>query len=114
MELEAVADTTDDLPRIAAQLLAFAGDCRIYLFDGPMGAGKTTLIKVICETLGVTSPMGSPSFSIVNEYESPAGRLCHIDLYRVKNADELAELGMEEYLDSGDYCFIEWPELLRE
>jgi tRNA threonylcarbamoyladenosine biosynthesis protein TsaE len=77
-----------------------------------MGAGKTTLIKAICTALGSKNSMSSPSFSIVNEYESPAGRLFHFDLYRIKNPEELLDIGIEEYLDSGHYCFFEWPEMV--
>jgi len=75
-----------------------------------MGAGKTTLIKVLCENLGVTEPVTSPTFSIVNEYRGPANTIYHFDFYRLKNQTEALDMGYEEYFYSGAYCFIEWPE----
>jgi len=75
-----------------------------------MGAGKTTLIKAICEYLGVTEPATSPTFSIVNEYEGRDERIFHFDFYRLKNETEALDMGYEEYFYSGAYCFIEWPE----
>jgi tRNA threonylcarbamoyladenosine biosynthesis protein TsaE len=99
-----------DLPKTAAQILKFAGDKRIFLFYGDMGAGKTTLIKSMCETLGVNDPVTSPTFSIVNEYIGKAGPIYHFDFYRLKSESEALDMGYEEYFYSGNYCFIEWPE----
>jgi len=103
--------TLDELPQVAARLLEFAGDTRIFLFEGSMGSGKTTLIREICRQLGSTDSFSSPTFSLINEYGSKAGKLYHMDLYRLKGQDELLDLGVEEYLDSGSYIFIEWPQL---
>jgi len=75
-----------------------------------MGAGKTTLIKSLCEYLGVTEPVTSPTFSIVNEYQARDSKIFHFDFYRLKNETEALDLGYEEYFYSGAYCFIEWPE----
>lgn len=76
-----------------------------------MGAGKTTLIKELCRALGVISTVQSPTFSIVNEYSTHEGHLVyHFDCYRLRNEAEAFDIGIEEYFDSGDYCFIEWPE----
>ena len=75
-----------------------------------MGAGKTTLIKSLCECLGTTEPVTSPTFSIVNEYIGANSRIYHFDFYRLKNETEALDMGYEEYFYSGAYCFIEWPE----
>lgn len=96
---------------VAAALLeyALAGD-RIFLLTGDLGAGKTTLVKAFAKVLGIVDPVTSPTFSLVQEYGSPQfGRVVHMDLYRIVNPEELVQLGLEEYLDSGDICLIEWP-----
>ena len=77
---------------------------------GPMGAGKTTFIKYLCEQLGVKDSTSSPTFSIVNEYDSDNGLIYHFDFYRIKDEQEAFDFGYEEYFYSGAYCFIEWPE----
>lgn len=85
---------------------------RVFALHGDLGAGKTTLIKAFCKVLGVADRTSSPSFAIVNEYRTGNGDLLyHFDLYRLKAAEELDGIGFDEYLDSGSYCFIEWPEL---
>ncbi|MCC6372985.1 MAG: tRNA (adenosine(37)-N6)-threonylcarbamoyltransferase complex ATPase subunit type 1 TsaE [Bacteroidia bacterium] len=101
----------DDLKTAAKALLDFAGNEKVFLFYGGMGAGKTTFIKELCTSLGSTDNFSSPTYSIVNEYQSPAGKLFHFDFYRLKNATELLDIGIDEYLYSGNYCFIEWPQL---
>lgn len=98
-----------DLPAIAQQLLNFAGTTRVFLFNGDMGAGKTTFIKAICTALGVTDQATSPTFSIVNEYVAGDKKVYHFDFYRLKNQTEALDMGCEEYFYSGNYCFIEWP-----
>lgn len=98
------------LPEAAAELLAFAGERRVFLFYGEMGTGKTTFIKAICQQLGVADATSSPTFSIVNEYTSPGGAVYHFDFYRIKSEQEALDLGYEEYFYSGNYCFVEWPE----
>lgn len=96
----------------AAELIAFAGAERVFFFEAPMGAGKTTFIKSLCTRLGVVDTMSSPTYSVVNEYAmQDGGRVYHFDLYRLKSSQELMEIGFEEYLGSGNYLFIEWPEL---
>lgn len=105
----------DQLAGLSRQLIELAGDRKIWLFNGEMGAGKTTLIKSICRTLGVTSEMSSPTFSIVNEYKTQNQEsIYHFDLYRLKNPIELRDIGFEEYLHSGNHCFIEWPKLAND
>src|SRR3954463_14816395 len=97
---------------VAKQLIEFAKDKRVFLFEAPMGSGKTTFIKSLCEVLGVTDSMSSPTYSIVNEdHTTGKSKVFHFDLYRLKSSEELFELGFYEYLSSDNYVFIEWPEL---
>lgn len=98
----------DDAVRI---LLKKGGHCFVWLFYGDLGSGKTTVIKKVCEALGVSGGMSSPTFSLVNEYAGDKGKIYHMDFYRVKNA-EVFDLGVEEYFESGSYCFVEWPDRL--
>lgn len=88
----------------------------VFAFYGKMGAGKTTFIKAVCETLGVTDVVNSPTFSIVNEYRSDTtGELIyHFDFYRIKKLEEVYDMGYEDYFYSGAVCFIEWPELIED
>jgi tRNA threonylcarbamoyladenosine biosynthesis protein TsaE len=103
--------TLDDLEKVVKDLIRAAGNCTVWLFYGEMGAGKTTLIKAICGALGVRSLMTSPSFSIVNEYDAGNSNVFyHFDFYRLKNEEEAYDIGVDEYLDSGRLCFVEWPE----
>lgn len=96
----------------AKQLIDFAENEKVFLFDAPMGSGKTTFIKSLCASLGVINTMSSPTYSIVNEYDTNIGyKVYHFDLYRLKSEQELFELGFEDYILSKNYVFIEWPEL---
>ena len=100
-----------DLDGIAKELLEFIGDRRVLCFYGDLGAGKTTFIKAICRQLGVKDEVQSPTFSIVNEYEtSEREPVYHFDFYRLKTEEEAYDLGYEQYLYSNYFCFIEWPE----
>ena len=81
------------------------------LFSGPMGSGKTTLIKNVMHDLGYNEYVSSPTFSVINEYELANKMIYHMDLYRIKKEDELYEIGLEEYLKNGNLCLIEWPEI---
>ncbi|MPR32466.1 tRNA (adenosine(37)-N6)-threonylcarbamoyltransferase complex ATPase subunit type 1 TsaE [Salmonirosea aquatica] len=102
------------LDAVAQQLLQLGGSVPVWLLHGDMGAGKTTLIKQLCERLGVRGTVQSPTFSIVNEYDAGKnGLIYHFDFYRIKNESEAYDLGADEYLDSGAYCFIEWPEKIE-
>jgi tRNA threonylcarbamoyladenosine biosynthesis protein TsaE len=104
-----------DLLTAARKLLNHTGQRRIMAFYGEMGAGKTTIIKALCKTLGTSDPVSSPTFTIVNEYRRSQGdSLYHIDLYRIKNQNELFDIGIEEYLSAGSYCFIEWPGIIED
>jgi tRNA threonylcarbamoyladenosine biosynthesis protein TsaE len=111
MELE--ISGLDQIPDAASRLLDFADDQRIFLFYGEMGAGKTTFIKALCNKLGVTDTVSSPTFSIVNEYAGLKSAVFHFDFYRIKNQTEALDLGYEDYLYSGNYCLIEWPEKIQ-
>jgi tRNA threonylcarbamoyladenosine biosynthesis protein TsaE len=103
--------TIADLEVVAQAIIERLNTVKVWLFKGEMGSGKTTLIKVICEALGVRKGMSSPTFSIVNEYETDDGKLLyHFDFYRIKNEAEAIDIGTEEYFYSGHPCFIEWPD----
>lgn len=100
-----------ELEMVARRLLDPEQDIQTLIFYGELGAGKTTLIKVLCRLLGVTETVTSPSFSIVNEYHTQDGRsIYHFDFYRIREGEEALDIGFDEYLHSGNYCFIEWPE----
>src|SRR5690606_28983818 len=94
-----------------AQKILDESQHKIIIFDAPMGAGKTTLIKELVKRLGVNDIANSPTFSIVNEYHTDANEIVyHFDLYRIEDEEEALDFGIEEYLFSGNWCFIEWPE----
>jgi tRNA threonylcarbamoyladenosine biosynthesis protein TsaE len=99
-----------ELKGAAADIIKYAGDYRLFLFYGEMGAGKTTLIKQLCAEVGVRDAVTSPTFSIVNEYRGTDGPVFHFDFYRLKDQSEAMDMGYEEYFYSGNYCFVEWPE----
>ncbi|CAG5069560.1 hypothetical protein DYBT9623_02296 [Dyadobacter sp. CECT 9623] len=101
--------TLDELDQVASELMKLGRDIPVWLFDGHMGAGKTTLIKALCRYLGVTSHVQSPTFSLVNEYAAGKDTIYHFDFYRIKDETEALDMGVEEYFDSGSYCFVEWP-----
>jgi tRNA threonylcarbamoyladenosine biosynthesis protein TsaE len=104
-----------DLQTAAVDLLRFSEENTIFVFEGEMGAGKTTFIKAICASLGIDDLVSSPTFSIVNEYESRTGNVVyHFDFYRIKNLNEAYDIGYEEYFYSGNICLIEWPEKIAD
>lgn len=100
----------DDHGPLVRQILLTCKAMRIFAFFGEMGSGKTTLIRHICQALGVMESVTSPTFALVNSYHSPTGPVHHFDLYRLRREEEAYDIGLEEYLDSGQYCLIEWPE----
>lgn len=102
--------TRAELPVVAQKLLNRYVSSRVLCFSGQLGAGKTTLIAEICRLLGYSGEVTSPTFGLVHEYAGLAGPIYHFDLYRPQSEDELLEIGMDEYLESGRYCLIEWPE----
>ena len=110
--MELKINSLDQIHEVAKQFIAEMGDNTVFAFYGKMGAGKTTFIKAVCEELGVTDVINSPTFAIVNEYRSEtAGELIyHFDFYRIKKLEEV----YEDYFYSGALCFIEWPELIED
>lgn len=104
----------DDLPVAAAELINESQGLDLWLLKGEMGAGKTTLVREVVHQLGVDGAVSSPTFSIVNQYGNIESRIIyHFDLYRLKNESEAFDIGLDEYLTSGDLCLIEWPEKLE-
>ena len=99
-----------DIRKAAAVFLEKASGFDVFAFHGEMGAGKTTFIHALCDEMQVSSTVGSPTFSIINEYSYPGGSLFHIDLYRLNDEEEAMRAGIEDCLFSGDKCFVEWPE----
>ena len=103
-----------DINHIAARFIQAHPADRIFAFYGEMGAGKTTFIKAICEEMQVLDYVTSPTFALINEYRTGNNQaIFHFDFYRIKNISEAFDFGYEDYFYSGDYCFIEWPELIE-
>jgi tRNA threonylcarbamoyladenosine biosynthesis protein TsaE len=103
----------DQLEEVAQQIIA-NNPKKVILFHGEMGVGKTTLIKQLCKTLGVTGATSSPTFSLVNEYEADDNQLVyHFDFYRLNKEEEAMDMGVDDYLYSGNWCFIEWAEKIQ-
>ena len=114
--MEIKIQSLDQIHEAARQFIAEMGDNTVFALYGKMGAGKTTFIKAVCEELGVSDVITSPTFAIVNEYRSDtAGELIyHFDFYRIKKLEEVYDMGYEDYFYSGALCFIEWPEKIEE
>ncbi len=108
------ASNLQDMKNVSQEILNTFPDNRIFFLKGNLGAGKTTLIQYFCENIGVTEQVVSPSFALVNIYKSPKGDIYHLDLYRLKKQEEAVDLGIEDYLYSGNYVFIEWPEIISD
>lgn len=110
-QVEFSIEHESELKEIAAALIEFSGDVKVWIFKGEMGAGKTTFIRYICSELGVLENVSSPTFSIINEYSRKNGQLIyHFDFYRIEKEQEAVDIGCEEYFYSGGICLIEWPE----
>ena len=108
------ADHLKELPEIARKLVEQFAEERVFAFYGKMGAGKTTFIQSVCRVLGSDDTVTSPTFALINEYNTQkSGSVFHFDFYRIKNLEEVFDLGYEDYLYSGSYCLIEWPELIE-
>ncbi len=117
--MELVINEERELDQAVTELLSFAGDRKVILFSGEIGAGKTTFIQAICRHFGVQEQVTSPTFALINEYtyvhpEGQEAHIYHMDLYRLKHIDEALNIGLEDYLYTGDYCFIEWPALIED
>ncbi|MES2417660.1 MAG: tRNA (adenosine(37)-N6)-threonylcarbamoyltransferase complex ATPase subunit type 1 TsaE [Bacteroidota bacterium] len=102
------------LNTVAKDLLAFADGEKFFIFEGEMAAGKTTFIKAFCAEIGTNDVVSSPTFSIINEYQSSRGLIYHFDFYRLKNLQEAFDIGYEEYFYSNHFCLVEWPEKVTE
>lgn len=113
--MEIIIKDKRHLHSAAKQLLKYSENIRLFAFYGAMGAGKTTIIKAVCESLGATDIVSSPTFTLVNEYKTQNDEsIFHIDFYRIKKQEEVFDSGIEEYLTGDSYCFMEWPELVEE
>ena len=114
--MEIKINSLADINEAAKQFIENMGDGKVFAFYGKMGAGKTTFIKAICEELGVDDVITSPTFAIVNEYQSATtgDSIYHFDFYRIKKLEEVYDMGYEDYFYSGSLCFLEWPELIDD
>jgi tRNA threonylcarbamoyladenosine biosynthesis protein TsaE len=111
---KAEINSINEINHIAEKFLEAHPADRIFAFYGQMGAGKTTFIKALCEQLHVVDYVTSPTFALVNEYQTAdLESVFHLDFYRIKNIQEAFDIGYEDYFSSGEYCFIEWPELIE-
>jgi tRNA threonylcarbamoyladenosine biosynthesis protein TsaE len=109
------AQGVDNLKVVVEKILSDFSDKKVFALYGEMGAGKTTLIKEFCKVLNVSDNTSSPTYSLVNEYNTKTGeKVYHFDLYRLKSLKEALDVGCEEYFFSGNYCFIEWPQLVED
>jgi tRNA threonylcarbamoyladenosine biosynthesis protein TsaE len=109
--LQTITYTLDNIDEIAHLLIQEAGDQKVWVFRGEMGAGKTTLIKSLAKALQVSDSVSSPTFGIVNEYQTQAkGLIYHFDFYRLDDPMEALDIGIEEYFYSGNFCWLEWAE----
>ena len=114
MSMEIKIKSIEEIAVAAKEFVAAMGERKVFAFYGKMGAGKTTFIKAVCEELGVEDVINSPTFAIVNEYVDGQGEpVYHFDFYRIKNQQEVMDLGYEDYVYSGHVCFMEWPELIE-
>ena len=111
-KFECVIDKIEELPFIVTQIQSRLPKAKVFLLEGNLGAGKTTFVKAFADALSCNDTVQSPTYSIVNEYQTNSGNsIYHFDLYRVKNAAELFDVGFEDYVYSNHYCFIEWFEI---
>ena len=106
--MEFIINNLDELPEVAQKIIDQLQH-KLITFEGEMGAGKTTFIKEFVKALGTNDEVSSPTFSIVNEYETDKGKVYHFDFYRLNHEDEALDFGIEEYLYSNQYCLMEWP-----
>lgn len=111
--MEIAINTLEHLSDAAKIFAEHIEQGRVYAFYGKMGAGKTTFIKAVCEALGVTDVVNSPTFAIVNEYDCEQFPIYHFDFYRIKSVEEVYDLGYEDYFYGNGICLIEWPELVE-
>lgn len=113
--MEITIKSLDTIQEAAKEFINRMGEGKVFAFYGKMGAGKTTFIKALCETLGVKDVITSPTFSLINEYTDGKGiSIYHFDFYRIKKLEEVYDMGYEDYFYSGNLCLLEWPELIEE
>jgi len=110
--MELIVENLTGLQAVAKEIVEYAIDRNIWLFSGEIGAGKTTLIQRICQYHGVTEKVTSPTYSLINQYESNKGIIYHLDLYRLNTIDEAIDIGIEDLLYGDSLCLIEWPDLV--
>ncbi len=103
----------NELDEVANFIIKISKNSKIFYLTGDLGSGKTTLVQKICKILGSKDTIVSPSFALVNIYDSKVGDIYHIDLYRLNDIEEIINLGIEDYLYNSNYCFVEWPQLLK-
>jgi len=110
-----LTSTLDSLSAVSKQILDSFTGSRVFALYGKMGAGKTTLVRELCRHLSVTDEVQSPTFSIINEYKTSVNEsVYHFDFYRIRKIEEVFDIGYEDYIYSGCYCFIEWPEMAED
>lgn len=113
--MEIKINNISEISLVTKEIIPFIIEQPVVAFYGKMGAGKTTLIKALCEEMNVKQTVTSPTFSLVNEYKTTSGQtIYHFDFYRINKIEELFDLGYEEYFYNGNFCFIEWPELAED
>lgn len=114
LQKEFEINSVEELSQVSEYLLGLREESDIIAFYGPMGAGKTTLIKNLCHRMGVTDEVNSPTFAIVNEYVTEESEsVYHFDFYRIKKLEEVYDIGYENYFYSGNLCLLEWPEMIE-
>jgi tRNA threonylcarbamoyladenosine biosynthesis protein TsaE len=113
--MEIIIKDKRNIQSAVKQILKAAAPKKIFAFYGPMGSGKTTIIKEVCKALGAVDIVNSPTFTLVNEYRTSDGdSLFHIDLYRIRQPEEVYDFGIEEYLAGNNFCFLEWPDIIKD
>jgi len=110
--LKIYCQTIKELPEVTKKILSYGKNFTVWIMKGDLGAGKTTLIKEVAKQIGVSDHISSPSYALINEYVTSSNeKIYHFDLFRINTISEVLDIGIDEYLESGSYCFIEWPEI---
>lgn len=113
IETSITITSESELALVVAKLASLISKPCVILLKGDLGAGKTTFVKAFLKTHGVADQVSSPTYSVVNEYQLADGKAYHIDLYRLNDTEEALDIGIEEYLDSGYFCLVEWPQIIE-
>ena len=110
--MEIYCQTIQELPEVTNKIISYGKEYTVWVLKGDLGAGKTTFIQEVAKQMNILDNISSPSYALINEYLNPTReKIYHFDLFRVKTISEVLDIGFDEYLDSGSYCFIEWPEI---